>query len=282
MALTTSPCLLHTLHPQRWTAIPALLVLALCALVAIPALADDAYPLRAQYKDVPLIELDELRAKMNDFTIVDVRSAFEYSVLHITGAVNAPMGDHRFPILVQEIRQSTGKPLVLYCNGHTCSKSYKAGRLAHHAGLKDTKTFDGGIDDWAHANPELTELLGKPLTSADRLISKDKLEQHMLSPEEFSKLVTHSVVVDIRTPLERAGLGLFVGRERPVELDNARRLDRMIDRAIDQHKPFLVYDNAGREVPWLQYYLEERGVTDYFFMRGGARAFFDYLQTGGG
>ncbi|MCB1734039.1 MAG: rhodanese-like domain-containing protein [Gammaproteobacteria bacterium] len=280
MALSTSPCPRHTFHLiSSWT---WLRILALSALVTTPTIADDAYPLRAQYPDVPLIELEALHAELNDVTVVDVRSAFEYSVLHISGALNAPVADHRFPLLVQELRQSTGKPLVLYCNGHTCEKSYKAGRLAQHAGLRDTKTYDGGIDDWAHAHPELTELLGKPLTSADRLISKEKLDQHMLSPDEFAKLVTHSVVVDIRTPLERAGLGLFVGRERAVELDNARRLDRMIDRAVEQHKPLLVYDNAGREVPWLQYYLEDRGITDYFFMKGGARAFFEYLQKGGG
>ncbi len=259
---------------------PLLLVAAL--VMPLDASANEDYPLRSQYKDVPLISIDKLRESMNDVTIVDVRSSFEHAVLHIQGSVNVSVGDHRFPVLIREMREITGKPLVLYCNGHTCEKSYKAGRLAHHAGLRDTKVYDGGIADWANAYPELTQLLDKPLTSVDRLISPEKLEQHMLSPEEFAKIVPHAVVMDIRTPLERAGLGLFVGRERAVELDNSRRLDRMIERALERGKPLLVYDNAGREVPWLQYYLEERGLTDYWFMKGGARAFFEFLQSGGG
>ncbi|MCP5141226.1 MAG: hypothetical protein H6980_02595 [Gammaproteobacteria bacterium] len=277
------------LNPSRFAIQPRIVAggvagfcLALLAgLMPSIASANDDYPLRDRYKDVPLISIEQLRESLNDVTVVDVRSAFEHSVLRIDGALNASVGDHRFPILIKEMRDSTGKPLVLYCNGHTCEKSYQAGRLAHHAGLTDTRIYDGGIDDWAHAYPELTQLLGKPLTSVDRLISKEKLAQHTLTPEEFAKIVPSAVVVDIRTPLERAGLGLFVGRERPVLLDNARRLDRMIERAREGGKPLLVYDNTGREVPWLQYYLEEQGLTDYWFMKGGARAFFEYLQGGG-
>lgn len=269
----------RTTASPRWPRLLGTLALVL----ALPGVvvANDDYPLRAQYKDVPLISLEDLHANLDKVTVVDVRSVFEYSVLHIKGALNVPVADIRFPILIKEMRESGGKPLVLYCNGHTCEKSYKAGRLAHHAGIDDARTYDGGIDDWAHAYPDLTVLLDQPLGSADRLISKDKLNKHMLSPEEFSKRVTSAVVVDIRSPLERAGLGLFIGRERNVQLDQPHRLDRMIDRARERELPLLVYDNAGREVPWLQYYLEERGVKDYWFMRGGAKAFFSFLENGG-
>ena len=31
-----------------------------------------------------------------------------------------------------------------------------------------------------------------------------------------------------------------------------------------------VYDEAGKQVRWLMYRLEQAGVKDYYFMKGGA------------
>ena len=34
----------------------------------------------------------------------------------------------------------------------------------------------------------------------------------------------------------------------------------------------LLYDNVGKQVVWLQYYLEKHGIKDYAFLKGGVRA----------
>ena len=36
----------------------------------------------------------------------------------------------------------------------------------------------------------------------------------------------------------------------------------------------MVYDEAGNQVRWLQYYLESKGITKYYFMEGGAKNYF--------
>lgn len=259
-------------------------VLFACSLFALLLLsqtlhAADEYPLREEYKDVPIISMADLRKRLKDVSVVDARSDFEFNVLRIRGAINISVSGHKFTDQIREIREALGKPLVFYCNGHTCRKSYMAGRLAQHEGLKDSLTYDGGIHDWAVANPALTELLGDPLTSADRLISDADFRKHVISPKEFAARVGDSVVIDIRTPLERAGLSLFVGRERHVPLEKLKKLDRAIGKAINEGKALLAYDASGQEVRWLQYYLEKKGLTDYAFMDGGANAFFEYLKT---
>ncbi len=265
------------LHRSLKTPAASLLALML-TLSACATIAADQFPLRSEFKDVPIISGTLFRKEFSQVTVIDVRSDFEYHILHIQGAINVSVSDPRFQQMIKEVRSATGKPLVFYCNGNTCRKSYMAGRQAQHALLKDSRTYDAGIATWARENPELTELLGAPLTNAERLISDAKLQQHLLSPKEFLAKVSDSLVMDIRTPLERAGLSLFVGRERSIPLHKRKKLDRFIQKSLDQERPLLAYDASGQEVRWLQYYLEEKGVTDYWFMRDGASGFFEYLK----
>lgn len=266
-------------HGMRPRPMPIVLGLLTLLVLAGVTQADDDFPLREEYKDVPVIGIEAFRKRLQEVTVIDVRSDFEFHVLRVMGALNISVSDRKFGQQAKEIRDTLGKPLVFYCNGHTCRKSYMAGRLAQHEGLKDSLTYDGGISAWAKAYPALTELLGDPLTSAGRLISEAKFKAHVISPKEFSLRVGESVVIDIRTPLERAGLSLFVGREKHVPLEKRKKLDRAIGKAINEGKALLAYDASGQEVPWLQYYLEEKGLTDYAFMDGGANAFFEYLKT---
>lgn len=38
-------------------------------------------------------------------------------------------------------------------------------------------------------------------------------------------------------------------------------------------KTLLVYDKVGKQVRWFQYYLEQQGLKDYYFLAGGAEGF---------
>ncbi|MEK7816390.1 MAG: hypothetical protein AAB294_06180, partial [Pseudomonadota bacterium] len=49
----------------------------------------------------------------------------------------------------------------------------------------------------------------------------------------------------------------------------------IIERAKKEKKTLLVYDQVGKQVQWFQYYLESRGLKDYYFMKGGAQAYSD-------
>ncbi len=257
----------------------ALVTLALLAgmlPLASPAAAEDEFPGRKLYPDVATLSLEQLHARLDEVNTVDVRSAFEYKTLHISGASNIPLADPEFAAKLAELRAGNDKDIVVYCNGKTCMKSYKAAQKAAAAGIDRVYAYDAGIMDWAKAYPKQALLLGKPLGDAKRLISKAEFKKHLLSPGDFGERIaaSNALVLDVRDRLQRDSLGIFPGRERRVYLDDSKKLDRYIRKALQGNRGLLIYDAAGKQVRWLQYYLKDRGVRNYAFMKGGARAYY--------
>lgn len=147
-------------------------------------------------------------------------------------------------------------------------KSFKAAKKSR---LSNVFVFDAGVFEWATEHPDESVLLGQsPMNPAD-LISNKKLKEHFIPLSQFELLISDSVLIDVRHLKERRGNGLFLLADKSAPLDNARKLERYLDKAIDQQKVLLAYDDAGKEVRWLQYYLEKKGITDYYFMEGGAK-----------
>ena len=48
-----------------------------------------------------------------------------------------------------------------------------------------------------------------------------------------------------------------------------------IHKVKNENRPLYIYDAVGKQVRWLQYYLEAEKISNYYFMKGGANAFFD-------
>lgn len=258
---------------------------SLCLLVQIAmvqaAFANNKeFPGRDLYPKIPFIEMADLKARFNDVVVVDVRSAYEYDTLHVAGAVNIPLASKGFVTDMQKLREKTNKPIIVYCNGKTCMKSYKAVLKCESANIENVTAFDAGVMDWAKDNPGRAELLGKPLKDPKKLIGKGDFHKHLLSPGAFEDRIAQSddLVLDVRDRFQREGISLFVGREFRVYLDDKKRLDRFIAKAKDQHKALLIYDAAGKQVRWLQYYLQERGVSNYFFMDGGIHKYYKAMK----
>lgn len=250
-----------------------------CVLIfgAVNVYGEQQFPHRAQYKDVKIINLNDLTRERSSLTVVDVRSRFEYDTLHIMGAKHIPLNHDQFSGLVRELYQKTGKPIVFYCNGHTCAKSYKAARQARQGGVKRVFAFDAGVFTWAKANPQETVLLGKESISVSDLIGKKKLNQHMLSPKEFSKRIDgNAILVDVRDKSQR-DIVLFPYREEKITLHEEEAFNSLVNKAKRENKTLLIYDKVGKQVRWIQYRLERQGVKKYFFMKGGAEGYFTDL-----
>ncbi|KPJ95786.1 MAG: hypothetical protein AMJ55_03085, partial [Gammaproteobacteria bacterium SG8_15] len=123
--------------------------------------------------------------------------------------------------------------------------------------------------------------LGKSPVDPKRLISKKEFKKHLLSPDAYGEEVANSsaIVLDVRDRFQREALSIFVGRERRAYLDDKKKLDSYIDRAKREGKTLLVHDAAGKQVQWLQYYLEDKGLKSYYFMDGGIAAYYDQLKA---
>lgn len=125
----------------------------------------DDFPLRKKYPQLEPITTSELAKARADqeALIIDVRTKGEFDVMHIKGALNVPH------ILTDEnqaaLKSTAEKPhryLVFYCNGVTCTKSYKAAELATLLRLTGVRNYDAGIFEWGQTYPEETIFFWPP------------------------------------------------------------------------------------------------------------------------
>ena len=238
------------------------LVLFLCSFVVWGAV-DDEFPGRKLYHDVSVFSLDDLGKKHENVNVVDVRTPYEFETIHIKNAVNIPLSRGDFVKQIAALRKENDKPIVFYCNGHTCFKSYKAARKAQVFGVTGVHSFDAGVFDWANAHPDKTVLLGKSPIDASKLISKKSFKSKLISPKEFEGKVKSGkyFVIDVRSRIQRSAMGLFPFTEKWASLDDNEKLKDLLEQAKAEKKGLLIYDNVGKQVSWLEYRLRDMGIS---------------------
>lgn len=247
----------------------------LASLANAPKEASAAFPLRPQYIDVAVLETADLAKRFEEVIIVDVRSQYEYDTLRIQNALLLPVTEKNFVQEVRRLRETSGKPIVFYCNGKTCRKSYDAALMAQSARITNVYCYDAGVFDWAKAHPERTALLGKSPMNPGALIDDDRFKAHLLAPKDFAaRAQGAAVILDVRDRVQR-DTPLFPFRELRAQLDESEKIDAAIEQAKRENKTLLVYDAVGKQVQWMQYHIEGKGVKDYYFMKGGAQAYWD-------
>ena len=242
---------------------------------------NDEFPGRERYPTVPYISISDFHNIKDKIIIVDVRSAYEHSTLRIKNALNIPISSQKFTSEMKKLRANNkGKKIIVYCNGKTCMKSYKAALKCKKAGIKDVVSFDAGIMDWANTYPNDSVLLGEPLIDSKKLISKKDFKTYLINPGKFENQIGTGkvIVLDVRDRNQRNAAGLFHGKEHRVYISDATGLDKYIAKANDENKTLLIYDEVGKQVRWLQYYLEGKGAKSYSFMKGGVSNYYKYLD----
>lgn len=245
------------------------------------AFAADDFPGRAKYKKIPYIELADLYKNLKDTVVVDARSSLEFETLRIKTAINIPVASENFEAEVAKLRETTNKPIVFYCNGHTCMKSYIATKKAMAANVSDVHAFDAGIFDWTKAHPDEAILLGNSPVNLAHLIPKSTFKKRLISPSDFSDRATADrrkyMTIDVRDKFQRAGVGFYPGIERWASLDEQKKLNKYVKKALKQNRTLLIYDEVGKQVRWLQYALEKAGAKNYYFMKKGAKGYYKDL-----
>ncbi len=237
------------------------------------ALANEAFPHRAKFKDVPIVEMEALARDLGRSIVIDVRSKYEYDTMHIKGAQHIALNSPKFLDEVRKLRAASTNPIVFYCNGVTCKKSYEAAKKALDAGIANCSAYDAGLYGWAKRFPERSVLLGKSPMSSDEFLEPKAYKARVLSADDFeSRIGPNAIVLDIRD-LRQRDVQLFPFREQRAQLDEKDKIAEVVLEAKNKNKTLLVYDKTGRQAPWFQYYLERQGVRNYFFLDGGAEGY---------
>ncbi len=250
-----------------------------CALVLMLAAvghASEKYPYRADYQGVVTIETDELHLEWSadKCVVIDVRSQLEFDVIHVQNAVHAAISKQTFIDEVGQIAAANpGKSLAFYCNGTTCLKSYKACEKAQAAGIANCYAYDAGIPEWSVTHPESTVLLGNPVDDPERqLLSKAQFEDRCLTWSQFQAAADGAgvMIIDARDHIQKSGNLEKLPGTRSIPLDIF--IPNFVKKRAEQDKTLLIFDQVGKQVKWLQYYLEEYGYENYHFLSGGATA----------
>lgn len=256
----------------------ALLALVVWGLFVAPVWGDEQFPLRSRYPTVKLVDLAQLQAMRPNVIIVDARSSYEFETLHIKGALNVDLGSPGFIEAIKALRAESPHPIVFYCNGHGCMRSYQATLEAQNAGVSDVSAYDAGIFEWVKANPADSVLLGRSPADPASLIPDSKLQAHILDAAEFEKRIDDSVIIlDVRAAFQKDATSLFPTRQRTVPLD-FKALKPYLDQARRERKTLLIYDDAGEQIRSLQYYIEAEKVDSYYFLAGGAKGYYKYMM----
>lgn len=91
----------------------------------------------------------------------DVRDEEEYKTAHVPGSISVPYkessakevgfepADDQFALF--KLPKDKNAPLMMYCDGTICWKSYKSATLAIQAGWKNVYWFRGGFPEWKEA-----------------------------------------------------------------------------------------------------------------------------------
>ncbi|MBU1087561.1 MAG: hypothetical protein KKD05_08630 [Candidatus Omnitrophica bacterium] len=253
----------------------AVIVMCLCALFPLKVQAEEGYPVREKYSNVPFITTEEFFAEYDSIIIVDVRSKFEYDVIHVTKAPNIILSKKTFLEDLASVRakDSTVK-MAFYCNGHTCEKSYEAAQQAIEAGFKNVYTYDAGIFDWTNAHPELSTLMGQTPVDTEKLISKENFNKRFMDYEEIKEKASdiNNVIIDIRDPFQREKIPNIPGL-RNIPLD---RMLILLQTGEFKSNHLYFIDAVGKQVNWLQYHLEANGYENYNFLKKGVLSTADF------
>ncbi len=236
------------------------------------------FPLRSKYPSVKTISTESLAKGLGKtLLVVDARNQVEFNAIHIKGAFNDKVGNMNFGEKLNALtKEKKSEKIVFYCNGGMCKKSFKANIEAKKLGYTNTFSYDAGIFVWANAHPENTLLMGKILLDKSALISQKEFSDKLLEKSKFEKqsASNNSMLIDVRDPAQRKMAPKFKNKIIKSSMD---KLVNLLNQKYFKNKvgtkTLYFFDAVGKQVRWLQYYLEEYGYNNYYFLKGGVKAY---------
>lgn len=92
-------------------------------------------------------EVIDLIGKMDDLVIVDARKNSDREKGWIEGSVGLPNTDTTAETLAK-VSGDKAKPILFYCNGVKCGRSYESAQKAMSYGYNKIYWFRGGMEEW--------------------------------------------------------------------------------------------------------------------------------------
>ncbi|OGW26935.1 MAG: hypothetical protein A2X59_04805 [Nitrospirae bacterium GWC2_42_7] len=250
------------------------LVSILAVLLSVSVVFAEDFPARKDFPNVSYVSSTDLKAKFDkkEAIIIDVRSKIEYDAIHIDKSLHISMAYATFiDDVAKVIKENQQKIIAFYCNGITCLKSYESAQKMMEAGYKNTFAYDAGVPEWSKLYPSDTIVMGKVLTDPGKqLISDSDFKKRLINFETFKAKAANAntIVVDVRDFIQSSGKLPGIENVKTIPLD--KFIPNFVSKKMEQDKTLLIFDQVGKQVKWLMYYLQDYGYKDYFFLDKGA------------
>lgn len=254
---------------------PIWLFLCLTSLLFITtealAVADNkepCYPLRPFYPTVKTINTTALQRFYTKAIIIDVRSRFEFDVIHINKAEHIPIDAPDFIATLRKYRSpQDATPLIFYGNDSGCTSIFQAALLAQDAGYNHVFVYDGGVFPLLRQSPEKITLMATTPAEPNQVIPNNYYKKVRIDFKSFKAKSTDptAVVIDIRD---------LHNKELNPQLDNIRSIPmesflKAVSNRIWKEKKLLFFDHDGQKTDWLQFFLQANGYSNYTFLKKG-------------
>lgn len=103
-----------------------------------------------QQQGVRMLTTDEVKFYRDQpgTVILDARSAEEYELGHVAGALSLPLDrfDAGYPKLAERLKQA--QMIVIYCSGGSCGTSEELAKKLGEKGLKNMAVDSDGLPGW--------------------------------------------------------------------------------------------------------------------------------------
>lgn len=250
------------------------------------------YPNRKFYPQLNYIPTKQMVQDVSTgkYNVIDARPALAYDTLHIKGAVNISSSDKQLIEKLMTIVNTNNKPIVFYCGGLACLKSYKASvktiKAFHKKNINRTVyTYDSGISAFAYASPKWVLKNGKEISLENPLLDMTKIKLHAKDAEVFTSLVNNDeedqyMILDIREADQKILNKLFMfKKEKRISLLKPEKLIEFLNEQKGTDKTLMVYGSVEKQIESLYPLIKTSGIRKWFYLEGGELAYSKYMIT---
>jgi rhodanese-related sulfurtransferase len=266
-------------HPAR-SCRPSLagLTLAFLVLSAVQGRADlpgppgSASSLSAAllFPSVQTISLRELWNLFHEVRVVDVRTRFEFDVVHIRDSLHRPLsGDQTRDAGDGLADLARGTTLVFTGNDPHDTRPFTAALEALGQGIP-VRVNRQGVLAWTDAFPSRSVLMGSCPADPEAVLPNAVHRRRLIGPGEFPGAtgLPNTLCIDIRSAYDRAPLpGRIPVRTIPMEA-----FLEAVGCRVWSEKTLILLDRDSSRLPWLHRFLQAAGYDDLLFLEGGTQA----------
>jgi rhodanese-related sulfurtransferase len=280
---------------HRLTSILLSFIFIAYSVTAFAASETETYPKRKFYPQLNYISTQTLFKGLEKkrYDVIDVRGKTAYQALHVKNSVNIPVNSKTFDKEILEFIKQSKKPLAIYCNGISCSKSYIASAktieiIEKHNLNKKVYTYDSGINAIAFAHNNWVLKNGEEISATNPLTDPETISKHNLAPGMFEQMLLDKsskevALLDIRFQKEKIIHKLFMlQKQTNITLNQRDKLIAFLNKVKKDKKTLLVYDSSGRQINSLYELIKIIEIEDWHFMKGGEFGYSKYaIQSAG-